>query len=187
MTENGSKPTRANAHLLRHKRSDDVVEARIASQRVPERIETQITVGNVAPWQLDCLTQSFNCAIILACPRINDSEVLNEHRAVDGAFRSRRQLDRALTFADGVFLISQRGIHNAKRAECRRILGLVAHNLLEFSSSLGKRRTSRWLIPPKPGDKPLAPTVRKHDAFVAAATHRHCRQCALGSCHVALE
>ena len=66
--------------------SDDCFEARLAPQRVPEGIEAQIAVSNVAPWQLHCLRQSFNGVIRVARPCINDREILNHPRAIDGVF-----------------------------------------------------------------------------------------------------
>src|SRR5437762_7223809 len=72
--------------LLRRKRSDDLIKARVSSQRVPNRIETQIAVAQTAPRQLRCLGQSFDCAIVVARPCINDCQVLHQERALGGAF-----------------------------------------------------------------------------------------------------
>src|SRR6266487_2037196 len=170
----------AACRLLWRKRSDDFLKARVAPQRIPERIETQMAVSNMAPWQLHCLSQSFNCAILIARPSINNSQVLNQHRAIDGAFPDRHQLDRALAFAEGILLVSQSSINHSDCAKSRCVVGLFAHDLLKFFSSVGKGVTSCRLITAKPGDKTLAPTVRKGDIFVAAATYRHSCQCMLG-------
>ena len=77
--ENSSEcPCFSSAELLfRRERSDNRFKSRVASQWVPERIETQIAVSNMAPWPLHYLGQPLNCAILLASPRINDREVLN--------------------------------------------------------------------------------------------------------------
>src|SRR4029077_7879539 len=63
--------------LLWRERSDDCLEARVAPQRVPQRVKTQVTVGHMAPWQFGCFRQSFNCAVLVASPRINDSQILD--------------------------------------------------------------------------------------------------------------
>src|SRR5438094_7097256 len=89
--ENGSTPVRrpANTQLLWCKRSDDAVEARIASQRVPEGIQTQMAVSNMTPRQLHSVIQSFDCAVFLARPGIDDGEVLNEERGINGTLADR--------------------------------------------------------------------------------------------------
>src|SRR6266581_2148927 len=172
--------------LSRREGSDDCFKARVAPQWVPERIETQIAVSNVAPWQLHCLSQSFNCAILLASPRINDREVLNQPRAIDGVFADGDQLDRAMAFADGVLFVSQSSINDTDCAKSLCVIGLVAHDLLKFSSSAGKRGTSCRFVPANPGDKTAAPTVREWDVFVVAPACRHSCQRALGGSRVAL-
>src|SRR6185437_7869640 len=72
--------------LFRCERSDNRFKSRVTPQWVPQRIETQIAVSNMAPWQLHYLSQSFNCAILVARPRINDREILNHPRAIDRVF-----------------------------------------------------------------------------------------------------
>jgi hypothetical protein len=63
--------------LLRRQRSYDRFKSRIAPQRIPKRIETQMAISNMAPWQLGCFGQSFNCAVLFPCPCINDGQVLD--------------------------------------------------------------------------------------------------------------
>jgi hypothetical protein len=57
--------------LLWRKRSDDGFKARVAPQRVPKGVETQMTIAQIVK-QLCCLSQLFDCAILFACPRIDD-------------------------------------------------------------------------------------------------------------------
>src|SRR4029077_13557683 len=159
--------------LFRCERSDNRFEARVTPQRIPERIEAQIAVTNMAPWQLHYLSQSFNCAILVARPRINDREILNHPRAIDRVFADGDQLDRALAFADGVLFVSESSINDTERAKSRCVIGLVAHDLLKFSSSAGKRGTSCRFVPAKPGDQTAAPTVREWDVLVVAPACRH--------------
>src|ERR1043166_4217261 len=172
--------------LLRCERSDNRFKARVAPQRIPEGMEAQIAVSNMAPWQLHYLSQSFNCAILVARPRINDREILNHPRAIDGVFADGDQVDRALAFADGILFISQSSINDTDRAKSRCIIGLLAHDLLKFSSSAGKRGTSCLFVPAKPPDKAAAPTVGEWDVFVVAAAYRHRCEYALGGSRVAL-
>ena len=62
----------AAARLFRRKRSDDCFKARVAPKRVPQRVKTQIAVSHMAPWQFCRFRQSFNCAVLVARPRINE-------------------------------------------------------------------------------------------------------------------
>src|SRR5437667_1604434 len=172
--------------LLRCERSHNRLEARVAPQRIPERMEAQIAVSNMAPRQLHYLSQSFNCAILVARPRINDREILNHPRAIDGVFADGDQLDRALAFAYGVLFVSQSSINDTDGAKSRCVIGLVAHGLLKFSSSAGKRGTSCRFVSAKPGDKAAAPTVRERDVFIVAPAYRHSGQHVLSGSRVAL-
>src|SRR5204863_7689643 len=172
--------------LFRREGRHDRVKPRVAPQRRPERIETQIAVSNMAPWQLRCLSQSFNCSILIARRRINDREVLNQPRAANGVFADRDQLDRSMAFADGIFFIAQSSVNDTDRAKSLCVIGLVAYDLLKFLSSAGKRGTSCRFVPANPGGKTTAPTVRKWDVFVVAPAGGHRCQRALGGSRVAL-
>ena len=108
--------------------------------------------------------------VLVARPPVNDGEVFNQHRALDGAFADRHQFDSAQTLANGVLLISQSGVKNTKGAESRGIIGLVAYRLLKFFSGAVKGGTGCWLIAAEPSSKALAPTVRKGNVFVVATT-----------------
>ena len=172
--------------LSRREGSNDCFETRVAPQRIPERIEAQIAVTNMAPWQLHYFSQSFNCTILVACPRINDREILNHPRAIDGVFADGDQLDRALAFADGILFVSQSSINDTDRAKSSCLIRLVAHDLLKFSSSAGKLGTSCRFVSAKPGDKAAAPTVRKRDVFVITPICWHGCEHAFGGNRVAL-
>src|SRR4029453_410042 len=112
--------------LLRGNRSDNCLKARVAAQRVPELIEAQLAISNLASRQLRCFSQSLDGAILLARPRINDGQVLDQHRPLDGAFADGHQLDGALAFANCILPISQSRIDHTERAESRSIIGMVA-------------------------------------------------------------
>src|SRR5204863_8256164 len=62
---------------LRRERSNDCLEARIAPQRIPQRVKAQIAVSHMASWEFGRLGQSLNCAVRVARPRVNDSQVLD--------------------------------------------------------------------------------------------------------------
>src|SRR6266481_6245504 len=75
--------------LFRRKGSDDCFKARIASQRIPERIETQMAISNMAPRLPRCFAQPFDCVILIARPGINDGQVLDQHQALERIFADR--------------------------------------------------------------------------------------------------
>src|SRR5262245_2457755 len=120
----------------------------------------------MASWQLHCLSQSFNCTILVACPRINDCEISNQRSAIDGIFAYRDQLDGPMAFADGVLLVSQSSINDTDRAKSRGVIGLFAYDLLKFTSSAGKCGPSCLGVSVDPGDETTAPTVREWDVLV---------------------
>jgi hypothetical protein len=70
--------TAAPSRLLRRKRSDDRIKARIASQRIPKRIKTQMAVAQTSYWQIHSFIQLFDCAILVARPCINDGQILDQ-------------------------------------------------------------------------------------------------------------
>ena len=111
---------------------------------------------------------------------------MDQHRALDGALADGYQLDSAPAFADGVFLISQRGINHAERTETRCIIGLVAHGLLEFFSGANEGGASSLLIAAKPGDNTLAPTVGEWNVFLVTPADGHGGQHAFSSGRIAL-
>src|SRR4029077_20940737 len=119
-----------------------------------------MSVGNLASRQLRCFSQSFECAILFACQRIDHSKIVGQHRTFDGALADGHQLDCALAFACCVSLVSQRSVNDAERTESRRIVRLVTYDLLDFLSRVDEFGTSRRVISAKTGDKPPAPTVR---------------------------
>src|SRR5439155_8455404 len=97
----------------------------------------------------------------------------DQHRALQGAFADWHQLDSALALADCLLLISQSSIDHTERAESRCVIGLVAHDLLEFFSRFSEGGTSCRLIATEPGGKTLAPTVRERDVFVVTSAGGH--------------
>src|SRR5262245_18218742 len=140
----------------------------------------------MAPWQLHCLCQSFNCAILVACPRINHREVSDQRSAIDGIFAYWDQLDGAMAFADRVLVVSESSINDTDRTKSRCVIGLFAYDLLKVTSSAGKCGLSCLVVSVEPGDETAAPTVRKWDVLVVTAAWRHGCQRAVGCSRVAL-
>jgi hypothetical protein len=58
--------------LLWRERSNNRFKARVASERVPKRIQPQIAVAQTGDRKLRPLSQLFDCAILVASPRIDN-------------------------------------------------------------------------------------------------------------------
>jgi len=113
--EQRRRSLRYACRLLWRKRSDNCSKARIAAHRVPKRIEAQMAIAQIVR-QFSRLSQSLDCAVLVARPRINHGQILDQQWALDGAFANGHQLDCALAFADGIPLISQNSIDHTERA-----------------------------------------------------------------------
>src|ERR1700757_1448837 len=145
--------------LLRRKRSDDRFKPRITTQRVPKRVKTQMAVAQNAPREIRCLCHSVNCAILVAHPRIDHREVLDQHRTFNGAFTDGHELDCTFAFPNSVLLISKSSINHTERTKSCRIIRLAPHSLLKFLSRAREGRAGCQFIAAEPGGETPAPTV----------------------------
>src|SRR4029077_10955174 len=143
-------------------------------------------VAQMAGRQLHCFRQSFNCAVLLTRPRINDGQILRQHRTLDGALADWHQLDRAFAFPNCVLFVSQSGINHTKRAESLGVVWLMTHRLLEFFSRVRKRIAGCRLIATDPGYKTLPPIAREWNALLIASALRHSVKRALARSRIAL-
>src|SRR5437762_463092 len=147
-----------------------------------------MAVAQNTPREIRCLGHSFNCAILVAHPRIDHRQVLDQHRTFDGAFTDGHQLDCTLAFPNGVLLISKSGINHAECTKSRRIIRLAPHSLLELLSRTGEGSAGCRFIAAELGGETPAPTVGKWNIVVVATTTTtwHGGQCAFGCSGIAL-
>src|SRR5882757_8684934 len=174
--------------LLRRERSDDCFKPRITTQRIPKRVKTQMAVAQNAPREIRRLCHSLNCAILIAHPRVDHGQVLDQHRTFDGAFTDGHQLDGTLAFPNGILLISKSSINHTECTESCRIMRLAPHGLLEFLSRTSEGSAGCRFIAAEPGGETPAPTVGKRNIVVVATTAAtgHGGQCAFGCSGIAL-
>src|SRR6266446_3202798 len=76
---------------------DDLFEAAVAAERLPQGMQSQVSVTQKTRETAGDL-QLIEREFLLARPRINDGQILNRERAVDRVFRHRQQLDGAPAF-----------------------------------------------------------------------------------------
>src|SRR5213078_3965849 len=92
--------------LLGRKRAHDFLEARIATQRIPPWVKTQLTVAEVAG-QLYGDLQLLQGQVLLASHRVNDREILNYSGTSNRIFGYWQELDCAPAFTDRVFFMAE--------------------------------------------------------------------------------
>ena len=94
---------------------DDLIGAAIAAERLPQGMQTQVSVTQKTRETAGDL-QLIERQSLLARPSINDSQILNRERAVDLVFRHRQQLDGAAAFLNGFVFASQGRIDHTEGA-----------------------------------------------------------------------
>src|SRR5437762_75334 len=95
--------------LLGHKRRDDFFEARIASQRVPCRIEAELAVAGTG-WNFRDDFQLINRQGGLTGPRINQREGTDKVRTDQGILCYRAKFNCTTRLTNRLFFSSQTGI-----------------------------------------------------------------------------
>src|SRR5882724_1877801 len=138
-------------------------------------MEAQIPVADVAAWEIGCLSQSLNRAILLTSPRVNHSKISHERCTFDGVFANWRQLDCVFTFANRSLLIPKYGIDHTECAKRSRIVRLLEYLCGELLSHILKGCVSCRLITTHPSGKTLAPAFREWNIFVKTFTGTHIR------------
>src|SRR4051794_5788815 len=127
----------------------------------------------MAPGEFGCFGQLFNCAVLVACPRINDRQILGEDRTLNGALTGGHQFHRELALTNRVLLVSQGSINYSERAESLRVAAFGAQSVLKFSSCSNECIACRPLITADAMNETFAPTGRKRDIFFVAAAGGH--------------
>ena len=136
-------------------------------------MEPQISVADVAAWEVGCLSQPLDRAIFFTRPCVNDSHVADQRCAFNGALTNWDQFDRTFAFANRSFLVPKYGIDHTECAKRSRIVRLVVYLFGELLSRILKRRASCRLITVHQSGNTLAPVVREWNSFVKASTLTH--------------
>src|SRR5437764_533956 len=93
-SDRAEQRTPGSANLLGRKRAHDFLEARIATQRIPPWVKTQLTVAEIAG-QLYGDLQLLQGQVLLASHRVNDREILNYSGSSNRIFDYLKELDCA--------------------------------------------------------------------------------------------
>jgi hypothetical protein len=136
-------------------------------------MESQITVADVAAWQVRCLSQSLDSAIFLSCPSVDHGKISHERCAFDRVFANRRQLNCAFAFANRILRVPEYGINHTKRAKSSGIIGLIAYGLLKFVSRAIQLRASSRLVASRPCCKTVTPRIGEWNGFIKASSLTH--------------
>src|SRR5947209_14650875 len=92
---------------------EDRFEARLAAERIPERVQAQLAIAERTRKAGDGF-QLLERRIGFARPRINDGEILHRQRAIDRIFRNWKQFNGATAFLDGFFFAAQSCVNDPK-------------------------------------------------------------------------
>src|SRR5439155_13729792 len=129
--------------LFRRKRGDDFLEARIAAQRIPGRVQFQLAVAKLAAREPGRDRQLLASEVFLTDPGSDDCEELNHPSAIDGIFCHGQKLNRPVTLAQGILFSPKSSVDHAKHAESGAVIGLCLHNLLLSSPGFCKSGVRR--------------------------------------------
>ena len=128
----------------------------IVPQRIPARIDLQISVSQIAR-DLHELTHQLERLVGFAGPGVNLRQPLQHEHAVVGIAAQRHQLDRAPSFRDRLFLLPEAGVHLRKDGNRARVVGLDRQALLQNFTGRGKGSTGFLLIAGRARDDRLVP------------------------------
>src|SRR5262249_21197589 len=92
---------------------NDLLEARVAAQRVPERQKFQLTIADRA-WRPCDSGQLFAGVIFVANPGSYHRQILNHQRPIDCIFFHRKKLDRASPFTQRFLLPTKASVDQAQ-------------------------------------------------------------------------
>src|SRR5262245_40767104 len=140
----------------------------------------------MASWKVSSFLQPFDCVVLVPGPRIDNGQILNQHRTLERILANWHQLDSALALANGILSIAERRIEYTENAKCFRIIRLFAHDSRDLVPRFHEGCASCCFVATQPSSKAFTPAIRERYVFVVAAIGRHCRQCALNLGRVAL-
>src|SRR6266478_9887735 len=123
--------------LLRRKRGNDFLEARIATQRVPVRVKFEKAIAQGARGALQ-RRDLFDGAIFLTSPCVDLRQINGYIRAVDSVFGDGQQFTAATSLSKCLFFPLETGVDHAQQTEGGREVGLPFHGLFHFSARGGK-------------------------------------------------
>ena len=144
----------------RRKGSDDLFKARIASEGIPLRMETQLAVVHIARRFHDG-GKLIKGEILFARPGIDEGEIFHKARPTKWFLRQRGQLDRAPALTNGIFFATEGCINQSKDRPAPRVLGLPVYCCLRWHARGGKSGLGRDRVVPGARRQALEPGAGK--------------------------
>src|SRR4029450_8454951 len=123
--------------LLRCERGPDFLEAWIATQRVPVRVEFEKAVAERIRDALH-FRDLLDGAIFLTSPSVNLSQINGEVDAVNSVFGHGQQFTGGASLSNCLFFPPEAGGDHAQSAARGRKVGLFFHDLFHFAARGGK-------------------------------------------------
>ena len=131
--------------LLRRERGNDLFEARLASERVPQRQQFQFTIRDVAG-RTDGDGELLAGEIFFSNPRCNHCKVSDQVLADECIFLHRKKLKCATAFAQRFLFPAEAGIDQTQHAPGRAEIWLRLDDFLLLRARGGKRRPRFLLV-----------------------------------------
>src|SRR5439155_3712507 len=107
----------------------DFFEARVATQRIPEGQQFQLTIAEAA-WTADDAGKLFASEIFVANPRSDHGQILDHVRAIHRIFFHGKKLHRAPPFAQRLLFSPESSVDQTKHAQRRAVIWLSLDDFL---------------------------------------------------------
>src|SRR5437660_4901246 len=162
--------------LFRRERSENFLKARIVADWIPDRVEPQFAITEVA-WNFGGCGKLSESSVLLSGQRVGERQVLDDPCAVDRVFCHRKKLRCSLRFTICLSFISKLGVDYTEHAKGGRIIVLLLDYFFYFRVRGGERGASVFAIASGTSDNTFAPRERERERFVATSARRHHAKC----------
>src|SRR5213083_41249 len=126
-------------------RGDNLLEAGVAAQRVPERQEFQLAIAD-GTWRMDGDGQLLTGEILIANPPGDHRQVLNHERTVDRILLNGKKLHCAAAFAQRFFSSPETSVDQPQNTQCRTVIWLGLDHLLLLCTRRDKGSASFVIV-----------------------------------------
>src|SRR5437762_4592043 len=124
---------------------DELFKARIATQRIPERQQFQLTITETA-WTADDAGKLFAGEIFVTNPCSDHRQILDHVRAIHCIFFHGKKLNRAPAFAQRFLFPAQPGVDQTKHAQRRAVIWLSLDDFLLCRACSSKSRPRSLVV-----------------------------------------
>src|ERR1700730_4362570 len=131
--------------ILRRERSDDLIEARIAAERIPDRHEFQLAIAEAAR-AVDGHGKLFAGEVFVTNPRSDHRQIFEHVRAIGRIFFHGKKLDRAPAFAKRFLFPTKTGVDQTKHAQRGTVIWLGLDDFLLFRAGSSESRSRFGIV-----------------------------------------